>query len=315
MMQFKDSNLSGICDLLLDDVERFEALAFQAENGWWNMARTQHESGRIITLACTDIADGLCAGAESLAVEIMKKLATVCQVTYTPITLSAKKTLYVGPPEEDAGNPSSIGGIPVVVVNMGVPSVGEEEAQFILSATGSGLINGLRAKVKWIKQWLANYKYADLSDAYRATLADVYTWTAGVFGNVGSNFPTVLTDYHCQTTNTFDRPRLSVQFSAANSMKISVIPDYEDGRYACPQIAPNGFHKIKIGDILHVVRLGIPEYEDFDDKVYSVIGVDAYSMTLRAWFDGDYEEEYPEVISEPANYFSEHFLIRKLEEL
>ena len=323
-MPFKYAGEQSAIDHIARLVDRLENLAYQAELGWWDAARAEWRALGRVTHAPRGIADAIVAGAEPLCNEILARLHELCEVPGEFGELAwtdNQRTLYAGSKDlelevEMSGMEmlqgeqqlSGISGVDVVQ-QMSVPEP-ESAPRKTRIPTAKAVTTGLRDKLAWLKHWSWNAHNKGLRDAYRAAYTDVYLWAEQLISGIGPNFATPLTAYYSladQDDPDYQRPRILAEFTAPQTLRLSCENEFGQDALAL-QGAASGFHEIDVGDILHVVRLGCPGYEDHEDRLYVVSGVDVAYIQLTAYTD----VPLPQVRSVVAEEFGDVFLIRKI---
>ena len=332
-VKFKDSGHLAEYETILDDIERLENLAYQAERSFWNAAYSQWRAKQYIDHNPRIIASSLCAGAEDFCNQILERLAYVCGASYSPLSWGSNiNSLYVGStgldiktligreitkkkPQLSIVAATSV--VPVTVVDVGYAGVNatttSEEAKQETEAlypTALGAIDGLRSQILWMKQWFQNASTSDVWDAYEAALATVYTNCVAFVANLGPNFATPLTAFYSLNAtgvSNYSHPKISASFNTSK-LVLSCINDIDTGTLTAPQGSTTGFHLIGAGDLIHVVRLGIDPYSAYEDKLYYVDAVSSTQLTLIT----DTDEPFPEIISRQATEFGDLFLLRKV---
>lgn len=325
MIPFKYAGHDMELDKTLELVERLESLAYQAELGFWDAARAEFDARGYVSHKPRTLAAGLCAVSESVCNEILERIAFLSGDTHTALDWSSNQnTLYAGStdlelevvePEQQVIQPTA--GIAAVGVTVQTGNVPTEEKNKPKPRIASALAvtKGLREQLKWAKEWLRNSSSPDTLQAYMLVLAQVYDYADALIGSIGPNFATPLTAFYSLPTedtglSLYVRPQVGAEFSAANEMSLTCI---NNAAFECPQGGTTGFNQIVANDYIHVMKLEVPGYEDFVDKIYKVKevvldGTDEIAVTLYVPSDS----QLPLVMSEYAKDFNTAFLLRKV---
>ena len=324
-VQFKHADDHAEIGALLRLIERLETLAYQAELGFWDMARAEFWAHGYVSHHPRGIADSICSGAEHICNDILKRMARLLDTNYTAVDWSSNtNALYIGSKDlelEVTAPTSSVqvgstvqttGGIEGVSVTAAVSGDDEDTGERRPRvATVKAVANGLREKVTWLQHWTWNADSANLREAYRDTYSSVNDWVGHLLGSIGPHFATPLTTFYSLVAvgkSEYDRPRVGAYWDTSNVLRLTSIVKYsEDG--VCPQGAAAGFHLLGAGDWVHLVRLDCQGYDHFADRVYQVNAIDSGYVELTAPSD----IQLPLVRSLVAEELGEHFLLRKIQ--
>lgn len=333
MIPFSQAGNNHEIERMLELTERLNNLAFQAEMGWWDMARAEYRSNGYVSHLSRTISDKLCIGALPLCGEILSRLASVTGTSFDSDALAVsflanQNTLYVGSKdleleveEEEGADDFSvqqgqqqlmgIAGVDVTV-SMSTPAQDEDAPKKRKKriATARAVTTGLKNKLVWMQHWSWNANEIMIRSAYDLAMAEVFDWAVNLVNGIGTNFATPLTAFYSLADNSmsnYDRPRISVSFGAENTLRLACVNEYSFAAVA-PQGDTTGFHHIVVGDYIHVCRLECEGYDQYADRVYVVSDVDSDYIELTAPSD----EQLPLVTSDVAEEFGEIFLLRKV---
>ena len=321
---FKYSSHETQFQQLLELLERLENLAYQAEREFWDLAiENWFANGYVRHMGGRKIATTILRGAEPICNEFLEKLAYLCGETHIALDWTgSQNTLYVGGTDlklgtvkADTVKTQQVSGVNQIDVTMSASSsISTDTPRTSWVPSGVAVIAGLRNKINWLQHWLWNSYSSALWAIYEDALDEAYTWALNLIDdNIGPNFATPLTAFYSVAEtglDYYDRPRIGAAFESTNLLTLYNYPVYDEASVPLTGGAPGtGFHAVGAGDWIHVVRLGLPGYSHWEDRVYVCTDVTETGIVLYAPTD----EALPEVISDPpAERFGDLFLIRKI---
>jgi len=285
---------------LEEQVNSLKTLAEDAEATWWEMAQSEFLNGGEVSVDATyedspalAAVQEMCASAETLMNQILSELNTI-----------------LAPDAEVELNWAEADPVPT-----------DYALKSFYGPYVADVCDKLLTKIATMKTMLgATQNFAEFNSRVN-NLKSTYVWTATEFQKFGPNFPTVLCDFHSNSTlgkANYNRPQIGAGIDDTNkTLMLLNYPAGEDAsNIAFLADGSAGFHQLKVNDIVLLAKLEIEDYEDLVGRQYTIgdmaASLEGVTNAMELTVGTTDFEEIVTNLTEKAAAVGENFVLRKI---